>query len=71
MGPAVQEKRDAIQKQLLRKSLDKDTLKYLFIQTIILCNLLFSLVQNYIFYTWLKYVNSTVNKLFLGSNSTI
>ena len=47
------------------------TLEYLFVQTVILCDLPFSLVQNHIFRTWLEYVNSAANELLLNSGSTI
>ena len=49
MGPAVEERRDAIWKELLSESLDKETLEYLFVQTVILCDLPFNLVQNHTF----------------------
>ena len=71
MGPAAQERRDAIRKELLREHLDKDTLEYLFVQTVILCDLPFSLVQNHFFCTWLEYVNSVANELLPNSGTTI
>ena len=71
MGPAVEERRDAIRKKLLSESLDKETLEYLFVQTVILCDLSFNLVQNHTFRTWLEYVNSAANDLLRNSGSTI
>ena len=71
MGPAVEERRNAIRKKLLSESLDKETLEYLFAQTVILCNLPFNLVQNHTFRTWLEYVNSAANDLLPNSDSTI
>ncbi len=71
MGPAVEEWRNAIQKKLLSGSLDKEILEYLFVQTVILCDLPFNLIQNYCFRTWLEYVNSAANNLLPNSNSTI
>lgn len=62
MEPAVAKKCNAIQKELLKKSLDKDILEYLFVQMVILGNLSFSLVQNHIFYIWLKYINLIINE---------
>ena len=55
----------------MRKHLDKDILEYLFIQTIILCDLLFSLVQNHFFCIWLEYINLVVNKLLPNLGTTI
>ncbi len=71
MGLAVEERRNAIRKELLSESLDKETLEYLFVQTVILCNFSFNLVQNHNFCTWLEYVNSAANDLLLNSDSTI
>ena len=67
MGPAVAERRDAIRKELLSENLDKKTLEYFYIQTVIQCDLPFSLVQNHTFRTWLQYVNSVTNDLFPNS----
>ena len=71
MGLAVEERRDAIWKKLLSKSLNKETLEYFFVQTVILCDLPFNLVQNHTFHTWLKYVNSAANDLLPNSGSNI
>ena len=71
MRPAVAERRDAIRKELLSENLDKKTLEYFYIQTVIQCDLPFSLVQNHTFRTWLQYVNSVTNDLFPNSGSTI
>ena len=71
MGPAVEERRNAIRRKLLSESLDKETLEYLFVQTAILCDLPFNLVRNHTFRTWLEYVNSAANDLLPNSGSTI
>ena len=71
MGPAAEEWRNAIQKKLLSGSLDKETLEYLFVQTVILCDLPFNLIQNHTFRTWIEYVNSAANDLLPNSGSTI
>ena len=71
MGPGVEERRDAIQKELLSKSLDKETLEYLFVQTVILCDLPFNLVQNHTFCTWLEYVNLAASNLLPNFGSII
>ncbi len=71
MGPAVEERRNAFRKKLLSESLDKETLEYLFVLTVILCDHHFNLVQNHTFPTWLEYVNSAANDFLPNSCSTI
>ncbi len=43
---AVEKQRDAIRKKLFNKSLHKKTLQYLFVETIIIFDLSFDLIQN-------------------------
>lgn len=54
MGPAVAEQREAIRIKLLSENLDKHKLEYLFVRMLVLCDLSFSLVQNYEFQTFLE-----------------
>ncbi len=71
IGPDVEEQRNAIRTKLLSESLDKEILEYLFVQTVILCDLPFNLVQNNTFRIWLEYVKSVANDLLPISGSTI
>lgn len=71
MGLAVEERKDPIRKELLNGNLDQKTLKYLYIQNVIQCNLPFSLLPNHTFCTSLQFVNLIANELLLNSGSTI
>lgn len=46
---AVKARRNLICKEFLSKNLDKKTLEYFYIQTVIQCDLFLNLVQNYTF----------------------
>ena len=56
---------------MLAISLNKTTLKYLYIKWIIINNLLFNLVSNKSFYNPLKYLNSVKNSMLSDVRSTI
>ncbi len=69
--PAVEKRREVIKKKVLAESLDKKTLEYLFVQTVITFDLPFILVQKHRFRKSLEYINPFANEMLPNSGSTI
>ena len=58
-------------KEIMRIGLNKNTLKYLYLQWTIDCNIAFNQVRNKNFRVFLEYVNFVINRMLSDSDSTM